>query len=311
MSRIRSEFTGTILTSIDESHHLHCSTKIFAINFSKRIKLTEFDETYGSECLQDKMSYENNLIMTVFRQSPANSGPFMKILEFAASFENVLRISLTCRRWNYILNKNEVTCEGIWHRITKQVYDPRDFEELERIYPRNSYCDWKQLIRIKEGSELKVYQGIMGKLIQRLLWVFLNQRIEPYSCLYWTDDFVECTLSIQAEKLMRYGGRSFFLGVRERGIFQFDLCIEEDLFRLGKGRFVKAVYRDHAYTLTHLQEEGQKIHQWCNVVGLTANDYKIEKPKRQVDALRGSDGVIRVKIFANNWQHSPHIRFAV
>ena len=86
MSRIRSEFNGTLLTSIDESHHLHCSTKIFAINFSKRIKLTEFDKTYGSECLQDKMSYENNLLMTVFRQSPANSGPFMKILEFAASF---------------------------------------------------------------------------------------------------------------------------------------------------------------------------------------------------------------------------------
>ena len=126
---------------------------------------------------------------------------------------------------------------------------------------------------------MKVYHGIMGKLIQRLLWVFLTQRIEPYSCLYWTDDFVECTLSIQAEKLKRYGGRSFYLGVREQGIFQFDLCIEEDLFRLGKGRFLKAVYRDHAYTKTHLQEEHQRIHQWCNVVGLTANDYKLKSPK--------------------------------
>ncbi len=110
---------------------------------------------------------------------------------------------------------------------------------------------------------------------------------------------------------MQYGGQSYYNGILEQGIFQFDLCIEEDLFCLGKGRFLKAVYRDHAYTLTHLQEEGQKIHQWCNVVGLTANYYKIEKPKRQVDALRGSDGVIQVKIFANNGQYSPHIRFAV
>ena len=177
--------------------------------------------------------------MSGFRQSAEDLGLFLKILEFVASVENVLHISLTCRRWNYILNKDEVTCERIWHRITKEVYNRQDFEELERIYPRNSYCDWKQLIRIKEGSELKVYHGIMGKLIQRLLWVFLTQRIEPYSCLYWTDDFVECTLSIQAEKLKRYGGRSFYLGVREQGIFQFDLCIEEDLIRLIEGRFVR------------------------------------------------------------------------
>ena len=102
----------------------------------------------------------------------------------------------------FILNKNEVTCECIWHRITKQVYDPRDFEELEGIYPQYSHCTWKQLTRIKEGSELKMYHGVMGKLIQRLLWVFLNQRIDPYRVLYWTEDFVECTLSLQAEKIM-------------------------------------------------------------------------------------------------------------
>ena len=93
---------------------------------------------------------------------------------------------------------------------------------------------------------MKVYHGIMRKIIQRLLWVFLQQRIEPYSCLYWTEDFVECTLTICAEKLMQYGGQSFFLGNREECIFQFLLCIEEDLIHLMEGRFVKAVYRDHA-----------------------------------------------------------------
>ena len=109
---------------------------------------------------------------------------------------------------------------------------------------------------------------------------------------------------------MQYA-ESFYNGIWEQGIFQFTVWIEEYLICLGEGKFVKAVYSDHAYTLTHFQEECQKINQWCNVVGRTANDYKIEKPKRQMDALRGSDGVIRVKIFANNWQYSPHIRFAV
>ena len=76
----------------------------------------------------------------------------MKILEYAASFENVLHISLTCRRWNYILNKNEVTCEHIWLRITKQVYDPREFEELERIFPQNSYCNGNSCLHYRRVS---------------------------------------------------------------------------------------------------------------------------------------------------------------
>jgi hypothetical protein len=39
------------------------------------------------------MSYENNLMRAVFRQSADDSGPFMEILEFAAAVENVLPIS--------------------------------------------------------------------------------------------------------------------------------------------------------------------------------------------------------------------------
>ena len=106
---------------------------------------------------------------------------------------------------------------------------------------------------------------------------------------------------------MRYGGRSFYHGVWEQGIFQFALCIEEDLFRLGEGRFVKAVYRDHAYTLTHLQEECQKIHKWFNVLGLTENDYKIARPiRKRHDKLNG-DGTIRVEVVLDNWEYAPHL----
>jgi len=119
--------------------------------------LTEFDKTYGSECLQDKMSYENNLMMAVFRQSAADSGPFMEILEFAAAVENVLPISLTCRKWNFILNKNPVTCECIWRRIAQKAYDVREFEELEHICPEFHFSAWKDLICIKEVSKMKVY----------------------------------------------------------------------------------------------------------------------------------------------------------
>ena len=140
----------------------------------------------------------------------------------------------------------------------------------------------------------------MGKLIQRLLWVFLNQRIDPYRMLYWTEDFIECTLSLQAEKIMRYGD-SFYYSTREQGIFQFTVCIEEDLSSLIEGRFVKVFCRDHAYTLTHFQEEHQKIHQTEN---------KIENPKRKLDVLHGSDGFIRVEILVSNWEYAPYIRYA-
>jgi hypothetical protein len=114
--------------------------------------------------------------------------------------------------------------------------------------------------------------------------------------LYWTEDFVECILSLQAENIMRYGD-SFYYSTREQGIFHFTLCIEEDLICLIEGRFVKALYRDHAYTLTHFQEECQKIHQCFNGFSLTDNEYKIEKPKSKLDVLHGSDGFIRVKIW--------------
>jgi hypothetical protein len=85
MSQVRSEFTGTILTSFDDSPHLNCFATFFAINVSKRIKVTESRTSYGFDCLQDKMSYENILIRAVFRQSADDSGPFMEILEFAAA----------------------------------------------------------------------------------------------------------------------------------------------------------------------------------------------------------------------------------
>ena len=110
MSQNRSEFTGTILTSIDDSQHLNCLTTFFAINVSKRIKLAESCASYGFDCLQDKMSYENNLMMAVFRGSADDPGPFLEILEFAASVKNVLCISLTCRKWNFISHKNPITC---------------------------------------------------------------------------------------------------------------------------------------------------------------------------------------------------------
>ena len=159
------------------------------------------------------MSYENNLMMTVFRgsadfrmtvfnQSAEDSSLLINILEFAASVENGLCISLTCKRWYYYLNNHHVTCEGIWHRIAQKVYDPQDFEELERIYPEYSFSAWRRLIRITKGSKLKVYHGKMGKMIQRLFWVCRNGLVDPHQVFYWTEDYVECCLTVQAEKLM-------------------------------------------------------------------------------------------------------------
>jgi len=256
------------------------------------------------------MGYENNLNMAVFRQSADDSGPFFEILEFTAAVENVLPISLTCRKWNFILNKNPVTCEHIWRRIAQKAYDAREFEELERIYPEFYFSAWKDLICIKELPYLKVYHGKMGKMMHRLFWVFLIKRIEPYRELYWkgdhggTWDKCEFTVSPHSEMLTRFGHE---LRTRERGIFRFDVCIEKSLIRLEEGRFIEVAYRDHTYTVIHFQEECQKIHLWFNVLGLTENDYKIARPiRKRHDNLTG-DGTIRVEVVLDNWEYAPHI----
>jgi hypothetical protein len=314
MSQVQSEFTDTILTSFDDSPHLHCLATFFAINVSKRIKITESRASYGFDCHQDEMSYENNLMRAVFRQSADDSGPFMEILEFAAAVENVLPISLTCRKWNFILNKNPVTCERIWRRIAQKAYEAQEFEELERIYPEFYFSAWKDLICIKEVSYWKVYNGKMGKMIHRLFWVFLIERIEPYRELYWRErewyderrNHFECTCTVSPhiEMHTRFGHKLF--PTRERGIFRFDVCIDESLIRL-KGRFFEVAYWDHTYTVIHFQEECQKIHKWFNVLGLAENDYKIARPiRKRHDKLNG-DGTIRVEVVLDNWEYAPHL----
>jgi hypothetical protein len=84
-----------------------------------------------ADYVQYKMSYENSLMLAVFRQSATRSGPFLKILKVLASFQNVLQIIPTCWRWNYIVSKNEVICESIWYRIAQEAYNSQVFEELE------------------------------------------------------------------------------------------------------------------------------------------------------------------------------------
>jgi hypothetical protein len=207
--------------------------------------------------------------------------------------------------------QNPVTCECIWHRIVQKAYDTPEFEELERIYPELYFSAWKDLMCIKEVPKLKVYHGKMGK-IQRLFLVFLIKRIDPYRELYWTadhyerKDYLECTVSPHSEMLTQFGHELF--RTRERGVFRFDVCIEESLICLEEGRFIKAVYRDHTYTVIHFQEECQKIHLWFNVLGLTENDYKIDRPRRKRhDNLTGADGTIRVEVELDNWEYAPHI----
>ena len=107
---------------------------------------------------------------------------------------------------------------------------------------------------------------------------------------------------------MRYCGA--YYSTRKQGIFQVDVSIEESLIHLRDVRLVQVLYRDHTYTLTHFQDECQKIHQWFNVWGLTENDYKIDKPKRRRhDTLIRTDGTIRVKVMVDNWEFSPHIQY--
>jgi hypothetical protein len=76
----------------------------------------------------------------------------------------------------------------------------------------------------------------MGKMIQRLFWVCQNGRIDPYRVLYWTEDYVECSLTVQAEELMRDGHEDY--GIREHGKFQFNVSMEESMINLRDGRFV-------------------------------------------------------------------------
>ncbi len=105
--------------------------------------------------------------------------------------------------------------------------------------------------------------------------------------------------------LTRFGNKLF--PTRERGIFQFDVCIEESLIHLMEGRLLQVVYRDHTYTVIHFQEECQKITKWFNVLGLTENDYKIARPKRKRHDKLTEDGTIRVEVVLDNWEYAPHI----
>jgi phage antirepressor YoqD-like protein len=42
-------------------------------------------------------------------------------------------------------------------------------------------------------------------------------------------------------------------------------------------------------------------------LGLTKNDYKIDKPKiRRHDNLTGADGTIKVEVLVNNCEYFPH-----
>jgi len=148
-------------------------------------------------------------------------------------------------------------------------------------------------------------------MIHRLFWVFLIKRIEPFQELYWKadlyerKDYLECTVSPHSEMLMRFGHELF--PTRERGIFQFDVYIEESLICLEEGRFIKVAYRDHTYTVIHFQEECQKIHLWFNVLGLTENNYKIDRPKRKRHDNLTGDGTIRVEVVLDNREYAPHI----
>ncbi len=84
--------------------------------------------------------------------------------------------------------------------------------------------------------------------------------------------------------------------------------IEESLIRLEEGRFIKVVYRDHTYTVIHFQEECQRSHLWFSVLGLTENDYKIDRPKRKRHGnLTGAEGTIRVEVVRDNWEYAPHL----
>ena len=84
------------------------------------------------------------------------------------------------------------------------------------------------------------------------------------------------------------------------------MSIEESMINLRDGRFVWVLYRDHGYTLSNFQIECQRIHDWFNVLGLTKNDYKIDKPKiRRHDNLTGADGTIKVEVLVNNCKYFP------
>ena len=43
------------------------------------------------------------------------------------------------------------------------------------------------------------------------------------------------------------------------------------------------------------------------MLGLTENDYKIDRPKRKRHDYLTGDGTIRVEVVLDNWEYAPHL----
>jgi hypothetical protein len=208
----------------------------------------------------------NKVLSSIFNSDPADLGLLVHILGYAASLTSVPYLAATCKSWDDIINKNEVTSTSIWRNI-----DP-DLTRIYHLCPEsqsaiNHVAGLKELLQFRKKIEYNPV-GKYGRLKKRLKTVFRHEAISTY---YETAHMFKS----EEEHL------------RSRGVSSFSLFVYTDhvSFRTVPGYF-RVGYNDTAYVLTNWEAEKRIIERWFGCWGLSDGDFTIERPYEEGRVIR-------------------------
>ena len=228
------------------------------------------------------------------------------IIEFAAStMGDVYVLSLTCKKWNSIINKIPNTANPIWCKIARRFYGQKVFRSLESIdsgCKHDSNTEWRMLLYIESVAKLSIFRGEVGQILKLLVWVFRSDNIIPYKLITWKES--EHNGVRKRVKTTGYAEDYWqSLGVindntRKQGIDRFDVDFsEESCHENLKDKCVFVHYLDHRYIIANFVSECRIIHQWFHMFGFCQGEYWIYPPKAvKEEPSKGYEGYFKVVI---------------
>lgn len=158
---------------------------------------------------------------------------------------------------------NLTIANPIWREIAKNYYSCEDFYHLEHINFHSfsdDSCEWRTLLhmeRMYKLSKLEVFDGQMGKIINRLMWVFRLKGVLPYEHLCWSGGLVKCQVS--PETIWCSLGLICHAYDDVCGINRFCVNFNEDNFRLKEVGCIFVHFTDYHFTLTNFADEPKYI----------------------------------------------------
>lgn len=202
---------------------------------------------------------EANLLSSIFHYAISNT-------------KEVPSISLACRHWDDVLNKNPKTGRSLWRSICT-AQDP----EIIRIFDlckESKGCPdipgggWKILL-YRSFSSCFTPSGVNKRLQRSLELVFKEEGITAFSncCGNCTDSYESCSA----------------FKSREKGITFFKFFLNGMNYEGGDAHKAFVSYSDLNYLHEHWEDECDIIRRWCAVLGVT--DYSVDKPESQVTCI--------------------------